>query len=58
MSDETAVLDGLTVNDMREQAATETERITAIRDICGGRFGEIEAQALHSREQRSRPTAQ
>lgn len=35
-----------TVVEIRAEAATETERITAIRRACDGRFGEIEARAI------------
>ena len=35
-----------TVDEIRAEAATETERITAIRRVCDGRFGEIEARAI------------
>jgi len=34
------------VEDIRAQAAAETERITAIRRICGGRQPQLEAQAI------------
>jgi len=35
-----------TAEELREQAAAETERITAIRNVCGERFGDIEARAI------------
>lgn len=35
-----------TVDELREEAATETERITAIRRVCDGQHGEIEARAI------------
>lgn len=36
----------LTAQDIREQAAAETERIAMIRTVCGGRHPEIEAKAI------------
>jgi len=36
----------LTAQDIREQAAAETERIAMIRSVCGGRHPEIEAKAI------------
>jgi hypothetical protein len=36
----------ITVSDIRAQAAAETDRITAIRRICGGRLPRLEAQAI------------
>ena len=36
----------LTAEQIREQASAETERITAVRRVCGGRFGDIEARAI------------
>lgn len=35
-----------TVDQIREEALTETRRINAIRRACGGRFGDIEARAI------------
>ncbi len=35
-----------TVDDIRAEAAAETERIHAIRLLCAGQFGEIEARAI------------
>lgn len=35
-----------TAEDIRAQAAAETERINAIRKACKGKFGEIEARAI------------
>ncbi|TWU14746.1 Mu-like prophage major head subunit gpT [Symmachiella macrocystis] len=35
-----------TAEQIREQAASETERITAIRRVCGGRYVDIEATAI------------
>lgn len=35
-----------TADEIRAEAATETERITAIRRVCDGRFNEIEARAI------------
>ncbi len=37
-----------TAEQIREQAASETERITAIRQVCGGRFSDIEATAIRN----------
>lgn len=37
---------GASTDEIRAQAAAETERIAAIRRICSGRFSEIEAQAI------------
>lgn len=36
----------LTAEQIRAEALAETNRITAIRQACGGRFGDIEAQAI------------
>ena len=41
MSDEVT-----TVDDMRVEAADESQRIHAIRQVCNGRFGEIEVRAI------------
>ncbi len=41
-----AVTASSTVDDIRAQAAAESSRITAIRQLCDGRFPEIEAQAI------------
>ena len=35
-----------TAEQIREEALAETNRITAIREACGGRFGQIEAKAI------------
>jgi hypothetical protein len=35
-----------TVEEIRHEAAAETERIAAIRNICNGRFADIEARAI------------
>lgn len=35
-----------TADDIRAEAAAETERITAIRRVCAGRHGDIEAKAI------------
>lgn len=37
---------GAPVAEIRAQAVKETERITAIREICAGRFGDIEKKAI------------
>ena len=36
----------MTAEQIRAEAAAETERITAIRNVCAGRFGDIEARAI------------
>lgn len=36
----------LTAEEIRAEALAETNRITAIRDVCGGKYGDIEAQAI------------
>ena len=41
-----AVTAASTVADIRAQAAAETSRIATIRQLCGGRFPEIEAKAI------------
>lgn len=38
--------DPVTVEAVRAQALAESQRITAVRRICGGRFPEIESQAI------------
>ena len=38
--------DALTVEAVRAQAIAETNRITAVRRVCAGRFPEIESQAI------------
>jgi hypothetical protein len=38
--------DAFTVEAVRSQAVAETNRITAVRRVCGGRFPEIESQAI------------
>lgn len=43
-----------TPEEIREQAAAETERINAIRTVCGGRFGDIEARAIRDGWSRER----
>lgn len=35
-----------TAEEIRAQALVESQRVTAIRQVCGGRFPEIEAQAI------------
>jgi hypothetical protein len=35
-----------TADEVRARAVVETNRIAAVRRICGGRFGDIEAQAI------------
>lgn len=44
-----------TAEQVREEAAAETERISAVRRICNGRFGDIEARAIREQwnEQRT-----
>lgn len=37
----------LTAEQVRAEALAETNRITAIRKACGGRFGDIEARAIN-----------
>lgn len=37
---------GTTVADIRAAALAETNRVAAIREVCGGRFPKIEAQAI------------
>jgi phage head maturation protease len=54
---EEAVMSTETTNvaeQIREQAAAETERITAIRNVCAGRFGDIEARAIREGWDRQR----
>jgi hypothetical protein len=38
--------DAFTAEAVRSQAVAETTRITAVRRVCGGRFPEIESQAI------------
>lgn len=44
----------LTAEELREQAAAETQRIHAIRTVCDGRFGDIEARAIRENWTRER----
>lgn len=36
----------MTADEVRAEALTETNRIKAVRQVCGGRFDDIEAQAI------------
>ena len=42
----TATAGGTTVDQMRAEAAAESERIAGVRQACGGRFPKLEAQAI------------
>jgi hypothetical protein len=44
----------LTAEQIREQAVAETERITAIREVCNGDHGSIEARAIREGWNRQR----
>jgi hypothetical protein len=45
-SETTSNATGATAEDIRAQALAETQRVAAIRQICNGRFADVEAQAI------------